>query len=48
MDDRERGEEFVRLYGEANRLEPAGDKKLIVHVGKNDWPFPIPIVKTGG
>jgi len=47
VDDRERREEFVRLYGGANRLEPAGDKKLIVHAGKNDWPFPIPIVKTG-
>jgi hypothetical protein len=46
VDDRERREEFVRLYGEANRLEPAGDNKRIVHVGKNDWPFPIPIVKT--
>ena len=47
VDDRERREDFVRLYGEANRLEQAGDKKCIVHVGKNDWPFPIPIVKTG-
>ena len=47
VDDRERRGEFVRLYDEANRLEPAGDQKLIVHAGKNDWPFPIPIVKVG-
>ena len=47
IDDRERRENFVRLYGEANRLEPAGDRKAIVHIGKNDWPFPIPIVKAG-
>jgi hypothetical protein len=47
VDDRERREEFVRLYGEANRLEPAGDKKVIIHVGKKDWPFPIPIMKVG-
>ena len=47
VEDRERREKFIRLYGEANRLEPAGDKKIIVHVGKNDWPFPIPIVKVG-
>jgi hypothetical protein len=46
VDDRERSENFVRLYGDANRLEPAGDNKRIVHVGKNDWPFPIPIVKS--
>ena len=47
IDDRERRENFVRLYGEANRLEPAGDRKVIIHIGKNDWPFPIPIVKAG-
>ena len=47
VDDRERMADFVRLYSEVNRLEPAGDKKFIVHVGKKDWPFPIPIVKVG-
>jgi hypothetical protein len=47
VEDRVRREKFVQLYGEANRLEVAGDKKLIVRVGKNDWPFPIPIVKVG-
>lgn len=47
VDDRERREEFVRLYDEKNRLETAGEKKAIVHVGNKDWPFPIPIVKTG-
>jgi hypothetical protein len=47
VDDRERREEFVQLYGEKNRLEAAEDKKFIVRVGSKDWPFPIPIVKTG-
>ncbi len=47
VEDRGRREEFVRLYDEANRLEPAGDRKSIVHIGKKDWPFPIPIVKVG-
>lgn len=47
IDDRERREDFVRLYDEENRLETAGDRKVIVHVGKNGWPFPIPIVKAG-
>lgn len=46
-DDRQRREEFVRLYGEKNRLETVGDRKMILHAGNNDWPFPIPIVKTG-
>ncbi len=47
VEDRERREEFVRLYGEANHLSQAGDRKFVVHIGKNDWPFPIPIVKKG-
>lgn len=47
VDDRERREDFVRLYDEKNRLETVGEKKVIVHVGNKDWPFPIPIVKTG-
>ena len=47
VDDRERREIFVKLYEDKNRLEAVGDKKVIVHVGNNDWPFPIPIVKAG-
>ena len=46
VDDRERMEKFVRLYGEKYRLQQEGETKLILHVGNNDWPFPIPIVKT--
>jgi hypothetical protein len=38
---------FVRAYDEAHRLEKAGDKKRILYVGKDDWPMPVPIVKTG-
>jgi hypothetical protein len=47
VDDRERREKFILRYGEKNRLETAGDRKVILHVGNNDWPFPIPIVKVG-
>lgn len=47
VDDRERREDFVRLYDEKNRLETIGEKKVFVHVGNNDWPFPIPVVKVG-
>lgn len=38
---------FVKAYGEAHRLEKAGDKKRILYVGKDDWPMPVPIVKSG-
>jgi hypothetical protein len=46
-DDRERREKFLRFYDEKNRLQRTGDGKVILIVGNNDWPFPIPIVKTG-
>lgn len=45
--DREQSAQFVRLYDEKNILEKAGENKMILHVGNNDWPFPIPIVMTG-
>lgn len=47
VEDREQSAQFVRLYDEKNILEKTGEKKMILHVGNNDWPFPIPIVKTG-
>jgi len=45
--DRLTGQEFVEAYQERNRLEPLGDNKVILHVGSDDWPWLIPIVKEG-
>ena len=39
--------EFVALAQEKTRIETSGEDKAILHVGNNDWPFPIPLVKTG-
>jgi hypothetical protein len=36
---------FVKHYEEKNRLEEASGK-AVLHLGNDDWPFPIPIVKT--
>jgi hypothetical protein len=47
VDDRKGREKFILLYDEKNHMEKSGDKKVILHVGDNDWPFPIPIIKTG-
>jgi hypothetical protein len=47
VEDKEQSAKFIRHYDEKNRLENAGDRKMILHVGNTDWPFPIPIVKTG-
>lgn len=47
VEDREQSAKFLQHYDEKNRLENAGERKIILHLGNNDWPFPIPIVKTG-
>ena len=38
---------FVRAYEEMNKLVSEDDKKVILHVGNEDFPFPIPIVRKG-
>jgi len=42
--DRQRREKFLKYFDEKNSLSPEGDSMIIV-IGKNDWPFPIPLVK---
>jgi hypothetical protein len=44
--DRNSRENFVKSFEESNKLEKAGDSKAILSTGKDDWPFPIPIVKS--
>jgi hypothetical protein len=43
--DKESRERFAKGYDEANKLERSGDAKAILSVGRDGWPFPIPIVK---
>ena len=43
--DRKGRERFAKAYDEANVLERSGDAKAVLSVGKEAWPFPIPIVK---
>ncbi len=38
-------ERFVKSYEEANKIEKSGDARAVLSIGKDDWPFPIPIVK---
>lgn len=37
---------FVRAYEEANKLLPQGEAKAMLTVGYDDWPFPLPLVKS--
>jgi hypothetical protein len=42
--DKQRRAQFLAAYDEKNRLAIEGDN-TVLYVGKQDWPFPIPIVK---
>jgi hypothetical protein len=42
--DKQRRERFLTAYDEKNRLASEGESVILI-VGKNDWPFPIPVVK---
>jgi len=43
--DRQSRERFVRAYDEAHRLAQVGPGKLVLTVGKDEWPMPIPLVQ---
>jgi hypothetical protein len=45
--DKAEREWFLKNYEEKNSLEKKGDDEAILQVGKDDWPFPIPIRKKG-
>ncbi len=38
-------ERFVKAYDEMNRLDRQTETKVVLYVGKEDWPLPIPIVR---
>ena len=44
VDDQYRREHFLAEYEESQRLDWAGKKKAVLVIGKNEWPFPIPLV----
>jgi len=44
--DRLARERFVQAYQDASRLTKDGDVKATLSVGKDDWPSPVPLVKS--
>jgi Protein of unknown function (DUF2950) len=44
--DKQRREQFLAAYDERNRLATEGENTILI-IGKQDWPFPIPLVKRG-
>jgi len=47
--DANAGEKFLQVAQEKTSLVSVGDNRTVAFLGKEDWPFPIPMVKgTGG
>jgi Protein of unknown function (DUF2950) len=39
---------FIAAYDKAHRLEPDGPDRVILVVGKEGWPLPIPLIRQNG
>ena len=46
--DRNGRARFVAAYGQMHKLEQEGPDKAVLLIGKEEWPFPIPLVKAEG
>jgi hypothetical protein len=44
--DRQGREAFIKAYGEAHKLALEGDTQATLVIGKDEWPMPIPLVKS--
>jgi hypothetical protein len=40
--------EFAKALNATNRLVPQTDSRMVLELGMNSWPFPIPLVKAPG
>jgi len=45
VSDRTSRARFVQAYEEAHALVQLGDTQVILQIGKDAWPFPIPLIK---
>jgi hypothetical protein len=41
-------QKFLAAYDEQHKLSPGEPGHMVLQVGKNDWPFPIPLVQADG
>jgi len=46
--DKKDRERFIHWYTQKNKLQNADGNKVFLYVGKEEWPFPIPIVRREG
>jgi hypothetical protein len=48
VQDKANFEHFSQAMQAGCVQEPEGDDRVVLGIGTNDWPFPIPLVKTNG
>jgi len=48
VSDRTSRARFVQAYEEAHALVQLGDTQVILQIGKDAWPFPIPLIVDWG
>jgi hypothetical protein len=46
--DRDEAHRFLDAYAERHSLVADGQDRMTLHVGTNDWPLPIPLVRRDG
>lgn len=44
--DEHNREAFIKAYGEVNKVVLEGDSQAVLVIGQNEWPMPIPLVKS--
>jgi hypothetical protein len=46
VSDQQNREAFIKAYSEDNKLVFEGDKQAVLVIGQDEWPMPIPLVKS--
>jgi len=46
--DAQNREAFIKAYNEVGKVVLEGDARAILMIGHDEWPLPIPLVKSGG
>ena len=44
--DQQSREAFIKAYSEANKVVLEGDQQAVLVIGQDEWPMPIPLVKS--
>jgi hypothetical protein len=44
--DQQSREAFIKAYSEANKLVLEGDQQAVLVIGQDEWPMPIPLVRS--